>query len=77
MSWRMCAGHGGGAGLADFGGDRLGHLEVEVGGLQRQLAAVGAQQHVRQDRDRVPPLDHAVNVAEGAEEVRSLDGRAH
>ena len=69
--------HGGGAGLADLGRHRLGDLEVEVGRLQRQLAAVGAQQHVGQDRDGVAPLDDAVHVAEGVEEVRSLDGRAH
>ena len=57
-------GNGGRAGLADLGRHGLDDLEVEVGRLQRQLAAFGAEKNVRQNRDGVAPLDHAVDVAE-------------
>ncbi|MEZ0058327.1 hypothetical protein ABIF26_003835 [Bradyrhizobium elkanii] len=55
-------GHRGRAGGSGFGGQGLRHLEVEVGRFQRQFGALGADQHVAEDRDGVATLDHAVNV---------------
>ena len=73
----MWAGTVRGAGLVDRGRHGVDDLHVEVGRLQRQLAAFGADQHVGEDRDRVAPLDDAMDVVEGLQEVRPLDGRAH
>jgi hypothetical protein len=56
--------HGGRAAGSGFGRQRLRHLEIEVGGLQRQFGVFGAHQHVAEDRDGVAALDHAMHVAE-------------
>ena len=54
----------GGAGDRHVGGGDFGRLQVEVGRLQFELAVLGLDQHIGEDRDRVAPLDDAVNVAE-------------
>ena len=69
--------HGGRAALGDVGGDGFGRLEVEVGALQRQSAVRGLDQHVGQDRDRVAPLDDAMDVSQSLEQDRTLDGDLH
>lgn len=53
------------------------HLHVEIGGGERQAVAPGAQQHVRQDRNGVAALDHALNVPEGFQERGTFDGQLH
>ena len=69
--------HGGGAPGRGFRRQRLRHLEVEVGGFQRQPGALGADQHVAQDRNGVAALDHAMDVAQRLQELRALDGDLH
>jgi hypothetical protein len=69
--------HRGGAAGRGFRRKRLGDLEVEVGGLQRQPPAFGADQHVAQDRNGVAALDHAMDVAQRFQELRALDGNLH
>ena len=69
--------HGGRAARRDLGRDGLVHLEIEVGRLQRQLAAFGAQQHIGEDRDGIAPLDHAMHMTERFQQLRALDGDLH
>ena len=60
--------HGGRARLGDIGLDRLVDLQVEIGRHQPEAAALallGLDQHVRQDRNRVPALHHANERARG------------
>ena len=57
-------GDGGGAGPADFRRDGLGHLEIEVGRFEGELAGVATDENVGQNRNRIPPLHHAMNVAQ-------------
>ena len=70
-------GNRGRAASAGLGGERLRHLEIEIGRLQRKLRVLGAQQHVAEDRDGVAPLDHAVHVAQRFQELRAFDGDLH
>ena len=70
-------GDGAGARLLDRGRHAVDDLHVEVGRLQRELVAIGAQQHVGQDRDGVAPLDDAMDVVERLQEVRPFDSDAH
>ena len=64
-------------GCATSAGERLDHLEVEIGRLQRSAALVGAQQHVRQDRDGVAPLDDAMDMAQGLQQGGPFDRDLH
>jgi hypothetical protein len=48
-----------------LGGDAVGHFQVEVGRLQAELALVGLDQDVGQDRDGIAPLNHAMHMAQG------------
>ena len=59
--------------LLDRGRHAVDDLHVEVGRLQRQLVALGAQEHVGEDRDGVAPLDDAMDVVERLQEVRPFD----
>ena len=61
----------------DLGRDRIGHFEVEVGGLEAELGAVGAHVHVGEDRNRVAPLHHAVDVTQRLQQFGPLDGDFH
>ncbi len=71
-------GDGGRARLGDVGLDRLDDLEVEVGRHQPEAAALGRlDQDVGEDRDRVPPLHHGLDVAEALEERCPFDRRLH
>ncbi len=69
--------HGRRASLYDVGRRLLGRLEVEVGAFERQLPVGRFDQHVGEDRDRIATLDNAVNVPEGLEQDRTLDGDFH
>ncbi|MCY1250256.1 hypothetical protein D9M72_638750 [compost metagenome] len=68
---------GGGAGLFDLGRCGLGDLEVEVGRLHFEAGTVGAQQNVREDRDRVSPFHHTVNVVQRLQKIGPLESNAH
>ena len=57
-------GNSGRAFLGDVGRDGLGRLEVEIGALQRQFAALGLDQHIGEDRNGVAPLDDAMHVSQ-------------
>jgi len=57
--------------------DGLDHLEVEVGRLERELGALGADQHVGENRNGVAPLDHAMHVGQRSQELGALDRDLH
>jgi hypothetical protein len=69
--------HGGRARGRGLRRDGLRHLDVEIRGLESQAPFVGAQEDVRQDRDRVAPLDDAMDVPERPQQRRSLDSNSH
>ena len=69
--------HGGGAGRRALSGERGDHFEIHVGRGERELGALGAQQHVRQDRDGVAPLDDALHMSQSAEQRGAFDGQFH
>ncbi len=69
--------HGGGAAGRGLRRQRFGHLEVEVGRLQRQPGVFGADQHVAENRDGVAALDHAMDVAQRFQQLRAFDGDLH
>src|SRR5690606_41857168 len=56
---------------------RLGHLEVEVGGLHFEALAGGRQKHVRQDRNRVASFNDTVDVVQGFEEIGAFECYTH
>jgi hypothetical protein len=41
------------------------------------LRVLGAQQDVAEDRNCVPPLDHAMDVTQRFQELRAFDGDLH
>src|SRR5262249_33645841 len=69
--------HGGGTRLLHLGVQRLDDLDVEIGGLQLEPVLAGADQHVRQNRNGITALHHAVNVGEGPYELAPLDRDLH
>ena len=69
--------HGGGARLLHHGRGRFGDFEIEVGRLHVKIGAGGAQQNVRQDRDRVATLDDPVDVVQRFQKVRPLKSNTH
>jgi hypothetical protein len=69
--------HGGRPGGSGFRRQRFRHLEVEVGGFQRQSRALGAKQHVAEDRDGVATLDHTMDVSQRFQQLRAFDGNLH
>ena len=62
---------------ADLGRDRIGHFKIEVGRLQAQRGAIGAQEHVGQNRNGVAPLDRAMHMAERSQQFGTLNGDLH
>ena len=65
---------------------RLHHLEALLeqdavaeleGALVELFVLVGLHQHVRQDRNRVPPFDHGLDVAEAFQKHCAFDRRFH
>jgi hypothetical protein len=60
-----------------FRGECFRHLEVEVGRLQRQAGIFGTDQHIAENRDGVAALDHAMDMAQRFQELRTLDGDLH
>ena len=55
----------------------VGDLEIEVCGLQAELAAVGLDQHVRQNGNGIAPLDHAMHVTQRPQKFCTLDCNFH
>ena len=70
-------GHRGGAGLADHGRHAFGHLDVEVGGAQVELAVRGLQQHVGEDGVGIAALHHAVDMPQRLEQMVALESDFH
>ena len=60
-----------------FRRERLRNLQIKVGGLQRQPRAFSPDQHIAEDRNGVAALDHAVDVAQRFQELRTFDGNLH
>ena len=60
-----------------FGGDRVDHLKIEVGGFEREFRPVGADEHVAENGNGVAPLHHAMDVAERAQQLGTLYGDLH
>ena len=69
--------HGGGAVHGDIRRRGFGRLQVEVGRFQRQPPLARFDQHVRQDRDGIAPLDDAMHMPQGFEHRRSLQRDLH
>jgi sialic acid synthase SpsE len=55
----------------------IGDFDIEVGGLERKLGAVAVQKHVSEDRNRIAALDHAMDMAQGLQQFRTLNGDFH
>ena len=56
----------------------LDHLQVEVGRHDPdQPVGRGLDQHVREDRDRVAPLDHRLHVRQAAKQLGAFDCGLH
>ncbi len=68
---------GSGAGLADIGGNRFCDFEIEIGRLELQAGAAGAQKDIGEDRNRRAPLDDAMDVTERFKQSRSLKRNFH
>ena len=59
-------------------GDRSRRLSRSMSvAVSAQLAVVGLDQHVGEDRDGVAPLDHALHMAERLQEGGAFDGELH
>src|SRR5262249_62043624 len=56
-------GNGGGAIALGPGGHRLDQLHVEVGRSKLKLVVARREEDVGEDRDGIPPLDHARHMA--------------
>jgi hypothetical protein len=69
--------HGGHAARADLRRNRLDHLEIEIGGLERKLRAIGAHQDIGENRDRVAPLNYAMHMRERSEKIGAFDSHLH
>ena len=69
--------HGGRTAGCGFGRQRFRHFKVKVGRLQRQPGVFGADQHVAEDRNGVPALHHAMDVAQRFQQLRAFDGNLH
>src|SRR5450830_543903 len=67
----------GGAAGRHLGGDAVGDFEIEVSGLQAELAGVGPDQHVGENGDGIAPFDHAVHVAQRLQQLCTLYGNLH
>ena len=65
------------AGRRSLGRDGLDHFEVEIGRPEGELALVGADQEIGQDRNGVTPLHHAMDVPDRLEERSALDRNLH
>ena len=70
-------GHRGRSAGRGFGGDGVGHFEIEVGRLQAQLRAVGAKQHVGENGNGVAPLYRAMHMPERPQQFGTLYGDLH
>ena len=62
---------------ADGGGHRLDDRDIHVGRGKAQLRPLGLDQHIRQDGDRVAPLDDALHVVQGAKKFCAFDCKLH
>ena len=62
---------------AGFGRDRVGHFEIEVGGLQAEFRTVSANEHIGEDRNGVAPLHRAMHVAKRFQQFGALYGDLH
>ncbi len=61
----------------DFGRDGVGDLEIEVGRLQAEFRAIGANEHVGKDGNGVASFDGAMHVPERPQQFRTLNGDLH
>ena len=64
-------------GNANIGGQTLGHLEIEIGRLEQQRLALGAQQDIRQYRNGIAALDDAMHMTKRLQQSRSFEGNLH
>ena len=70
-------GDGGGAGALDHGIGAVQHLDVEVGGAEADLVALGLDQQVGEDRNGVAALDDGLRLADRLEQRRAFDADLH
>ena len=64
-------------GNLQVGSDGLDHFQVHIGGGQVQLAVLGLQPHIRQNRYGVAALDDALNVRQRPQQNRAFDRQLH
>ena len=69
--------HGRRAAGPSFGRDGVGYFKIEVGRLQAEFRAIGADEHVGEDRNGVAPLHGAMHVPERPQQFRTLYGDLH
>ena len=69
--------HGGRSGRRGLGGDGVGDFKIEIGRLQAERRALGAQQHIGENRNGVAPLDRAMHMPERAQQLGTLNSDFH
>ena len=70
-------GRGGRAVAQHVGGDGFDDLDVEIGRGQLQPALGRLDQDIRQNRDRVAPLDHALHMSQRLQESAAFNIDLH
>ncbi len=70
-------GHGRDAARRHIGRDRLEDFEIEIGRLEGELPALGANKHIGQDRNSAAPLDHTMDMRQRAQQLGPLDSDFH
>jgi hypothetical protein len=68
---------GGGARAVHHGGGAVHHLDVQVGGAEADLRALGLDQHVGKDRDGVAPFHDRLRLCHGLEQRAAFDAEFH
>ena len=64
-------------GSRDICRQRFRHFEIEVGRFQRELAGLGPEQHVPENWNGVAAFDHAMDMAQRFQQLRTLDSDFH
>jgi hypothetical protein len=63
--------------LLHFGRDGFDNIDIEIGCLECEFAARGADEHIGENGNGVAPLNHAVHVSEGLEQRGLFNRNLH
>ena len=58
-------------------GALVDHLDVQIGGAEHDVVAVGLDQHVGQDRNGVAPFDDGLRLGDGLQKRGTFDAEFH